>query len=1059
MLRTPALAQEPPREGGIDTLSLSFRSLTIQDGLSQGMVDAITQDRYGFMWFGTKDGLNRYDGYGFKVFRHDPLDSTTVIDSHILSLLEDRTGRFWVGTNSGLDMFDQATETFHHLPCMDRTTRTDTAGAPSGLRGCAIITIAEDPSGCIWVMTTAGLYRIELHGPMIASAVIRPVPTKGTLSDFTIDSEGMLRGSWYGSFISFSIDTKDPTFRVDTIQVVRRSPKGPVKFIPVNMMVAEDTARHRTFGVHANGALEFEHGTGRKREAVLGPWLKIPPADVTVDESGQFWIANWVTQWRFDPNTLRLTRIMPKDPEQRLANSISNIFRDRSGLLWMGTKGYGVLIHDPRIERFHPYSTGSVKWMSACPDGKVVIAQDDDLKRYDPRTAKIDHPVTRGGAIELENVLDAEPSVVQDGDGGFWSNRGCLVRFDPEQKTVRRYMWTNPDGTSGGWSRTFPLYLDGDTVIWFGAPDGFRWFDKRTERFGRIAFPIPPLGGVYDFVQAIHRDRRGIFWLGTMKGLLRLDPLSGEWKHYVNIPNNLHTLSVDAIFSLLDDPRDPDNILWVGTNGGGLHRFDKRTGDVEHYGTREGLPNEVIYGLLSDEEGGLWMSTNKGIARFDPSTAQVRTFDASDGLQGDEFNRYGFCKQTDGALFFGGVQGFNHFRPSDLKVDPRPVQVNITDIKVMNRSIVFGEEGSPLTMPAHLMRELILPYRAAGMLTIDFASMEYGSSRDRQYDYQLEGFDPDRIHAGLSRSANYTNIDPGGYTFKVWGRNRDGVWNEVPTTLRVHILPPWYMTTWAKVLALLSVIGGIVVYNRMRTRSLRRQRDVLEQKVQVRTSELNAALRRSDELLHNILPDEVAAELKEKGEAEARNFDQVTILFSDFKGFTGISEQLTAAELVKELNVCFKAFDGIITARGIEKIKTIGDAYMCAGGLPDPKHGSPADVVHAALEMQAFMMDRKAEHEAQGKPFFEMRVGIHTGPVVAGIVGVKKFQYDIWGDTVNTASRMESSGEVGQVNISGSTYTLVKDEPGLRFTPRGKVQAKGKGEMEMYFVRRSSEGA
>ncbi len=215
---------------------------------------------------------------------------------------------------------------------------------------------------------------------------------------------------------------------------------------------------------------------------------------------------------------------------------------------------------------------------------------------------------------------------------------------------------------------------------------------------------------------------------------------------------------------------------------------------------------------------------------------------------------------------------------------------------------------------------------------------------------------------------------------------------------------------------------------------------------------INKERRRSEELLLNILPEEVAEELKEKGEADARHFDTATILFTDFKGFTQLSEKVTPAELVAELNTCFKAFDGIMGKYRIEKIKTIGDAYMAAGGLPDPKHGSPADVVRAALEMQEFMQQHKAEREAAGKPYFEMRAGIHTGPVVAGIVGVKKFQYDIWGDTVNTASRMESSGEVGKVNISEATYDLVKNEPGIIFTPRGKVEAKGKGGLDMYFV-------
>ena len=226
-----------------------------------------------------------------------------------------------------------------------------------------------------------------------------------------------------------------------------------------------------------------------------------------------------------------------------------------------------------------------------------------------------------------------------------------------------------------------------------------------------------------------------------------------------------------------------------------------------------------------------------------------------------------------------------------------------------------------------------------------------------------------------------------------------------------------------------------------------------------RTRRSRAAIQKekdiSEGLLLNILPAEVAEEMKAKGYAEAREFDRATILFTDFKGFTTLAEKLTPAELVGEIDHCFKAFDRIISAHGIEKIKTIGDAYMAAGGLPDPRHGEPASVVHAALEMQHFMAAYKQQREAEGRLYFEMRVGIHTGPVIAGIVGVKKYAYDIWGDTVNTASRMESSGAVGRVNLSEATYELVRDEPGLRFEARGSVQAKGKGEMRMWFVERA----
>jgi class 3 adenylate cyclase len=292
------------------------------------------------------------------------------------------------------------------------------------------------------------------------------------------------------------------------------------------------------------------------------------------------------------------------------------------------------------------------------------------------------------------------------------------------------------------------------------------------------------------------------------------------------------------------------------------------------------------------------------------------------------------------------------------------------------------------------------------------------------------------------------------------------------------------LSSWLKLLgefcAGIGVPLSVAIYLAIRTahhgRLVARQRDELDAEVKERTAELSHEKERTEELLLNILPAEVAEELKNTGKAQARHFDQVSVLFTDFQGFTSLSSTLSPEALLDELNACFEGFDAIITRRGIEKIKTIGDAYMCATGLNATGHDGPANLVWAALEMQDFLARRKRLRDAAGLPGFTMRAGIHTGPVVAGIVGVKKFQYDIWGDTVNTASRMESNGEVGRVNISETTYLLVRDTvvssqlsgepqttenqqrtaaPAFLFTPRGNLPVKGKGELAMYFVRRA----
>jgi class 3 adenylate cyclase len=301
--------------------------------------------------------------------------------------------------------------------------------------------------------------------------------------------------------------------------------------------------------------------------------------------------------------------------------------------------------------------------------------------------------------------------------------------------------------------------------------------------------------------------------------------------------------------------------------------------------------------------------------------------------------------------------------------------------------------------------------------------------------------------------------------------NDEGYWSD-EFIYNFTIRPPWWKSNVAFLFYAIAFIAGLILVDRIQTqRVIAKERERIKERELEHAREIEKAYKelriqkklvdrqkhqveiekkRSDELLRNILPSEIAEELKEKGFAETKYFDEVTVLFTDFKGFTNFSELVSPKELVAEINECFSAFDIILHKHGVEKIKTIGDSYMAAGGLPVPNKTHAVDVVNTALELQQFMHEHKRQKEAEGKYFLELRIGIHTGPVVAGIVGLKKFAYDIWGDTVNTASHMERSGEVGRVNVSGTTFELVKDT--FHWEYRGKIEAKNKGMIDMYFI-------
>ncbi len=826
-----------------DTLMLPLRAITIDEGLSQGMVNTILQDRYGFMWFGTKDGLNRYDGYTFTVFRHDPNDSTSISDNHVRLLFEDREGRIWVGTQKGLDMFSHVAGIFLH-----------TSDGPEQGEDMPH-TMVQDLHGDLWVSGTTGLQKMTLNGKARADGL--PVYSMKKVlrrsAGVSMDRSGTLWASEldHGSFRI--LPRHDGADRMDTLRADRpmgNNGRGRDLDDLSGLMTVEDTVRGVLYGVHKFGIVRLDPGSTEVRSIVVfaAPYGDMRSSALSTDGKGRLWISTYPGQYLFDPANGRMHLVRPVDPNlTQRAGVVQMNFRDRNGLLWIGTSGYGLLTYDERTERFHTLPGFSCGAMHYGTRGRISIGLADHfLAEFDPGSGTWPMKLPLSVYLrrpELQVFNNAPMFPAQDDAGIYWFNYAGIARYDPATDAIERLPRDASDPHAREDDHCAPLYLDGDSLIWFGSRTAFGRYDRRMGQYRYHDYPEGVSANGRNLVtQAIHRSKDGDFWLGTVSGLLHFQPASGTWQRFLNDPGDSTSLAANSVLCITPDPQRPDERLWLGTYGGGMERFDIRTGRCSHISTRQGLPNNVVYAVLPDDAGRLWISTNKGIARYDPRTGRVRTFRASDGLQSDEFNRYAACKLPDGSLCFGGVNGLNHFRPQELEEDSTADPIRITGIRLINHLIDTRDPGSPLRQVPWISTGFSIPH-AVNMVTFEFATMEYSAPAEHQYQYRLEGFDADWIMAGTEHSAVYTNLDPGAYTFHVRGRNRDGVWAEHGVTFRLTVLPPWYGAWWAYGLFALAAGGSVALY----MRSLRARRQRLERTVALRTAELSAAKERAEQ--------------------------------------------------------------------------------------------------------------------------------------------------------------------------------------------------------------------
>jgi len=819
-----------------------FLRLGLEEGLSQATAMAVLQDRSGYLWIATEDGLNRYDGYGFSVLKHDPGDPHSLSDNYVVALLEDADGGIWAGTSDGgLNRYDPRTGRFTRY-------RHDT-GDPASLSHDRITALALAADGGVWAGTYGGgLSRYDPRTGRFTRYQHAPDDPASLPSDYLwavlVDRQGRL---WAG--------TRNGLARLDggAFTVYRPDPSDAAA-LPGGDVVAlfEDTQGTLWVGTdnglgslapQADAFTVYRHDPGDpatlSRNAV---------SSVRRDRRGSVWVGTYGGGLnRLDPASGRFTRYRhdPTDATGLPDDYVSTVYEspDASGLLWVGTFSGGLARFNPAQDRFRLYRhdpadpasliADYVRTFAETPDGALWVGTRDGLSRQDPRTGRFTHFMATGrpGGLSASYVR----ALLTDREGTLWVGTAAgLNRYDTMGGTFDAFPHAPFSSSDPEANRVYVLLEARDGLVWVGTRKGLHAFDPRAGAYVRPA-GVGGGRGVEGEVIALAETADGALWAGTTGlGLFRVDPASGHVTPYRHDPNDAKTLSNDRILGILPAA---DGTLWVSTHSG-LNRFDPASGRARRFTEADGLPAGLVYGALEDGDGRLWLPTNRGLARFDPATGRVRTYDASDGLQSNEFNQGAYYKARNGDLVVGGIRGFNRFAPAAITDNPHVPPI------VLTRFRIFGDEVAQPLAEGGVIR---LTYRDA-YFAFEFAALDFANPARNQYAYKLEGFDQGWHHAGTRRYVSYTNLNGGRYVFRVRGSNNDGVWNEEGLAIPVVIVPPYWATWWFRGGLALLVLGlgfaGAWGWQRGRLRLLEENRD------EIAEAKRRLAVAREQERLH-----------------------------------------------------------------------------------------------------------------------------------------------------------------------------------------------------------------
>jgi len=813
---------------------IDFDRLSLEQGLSQSIIEQIVQDRKGFMWFATEDGLNRFDGYSFTVRKNVPGNTNSLSYNELKAVHEDRNGVLWVGVfESGLNSFDPSTEKI--VRYAHDETDPDSLGADT------VRCIFEDSSRRLWIGTQgAGLDRLDRStGRFHHYRVPRDTPNATGHDDVRAifeDSDGTLWiGTNGGGLSRLDQETGEFTHFKHRADDPRSLSDNRV------FALLEDHVGTLWVGTYGGGLSSFDRAAERFTHYRADPDNPAALSSDLVkalveDHEGALWVGTdggGLNRFGCDRAVFVSHRHNPNDPASLSSDRIYDVYQDRSHVLWVGTYGGGLSKFDVSMKKFRrhhhdPYDPQSLShnivWsFFEDEDGILWIGTDSGgLNRLDRRTGQWRHYLHRPddpSSISHNTVR----VVLGDSDGTLWigTNGGGVDRLDPRTERITHYRHDPDDPNTLSHDQLRSVYQDSSGALWFGTfGGGLDRFEPGTEIFiHHRNDPTDPSSISHDFIRFTFEDSLGILWVGTQGGgLNRFDPATGVFTHFRHDPDDPTSISTDHVFAALEGS---DGVLWFGTFGGGLNRFDRETGSFLRFRTEDGLASDSVYAMLQDENGMLWVSTTLGLSRYDPPTGQFRNYDVHDGLQSNEFNGGSAYRSPSGEMFFGGINGYNTFFPNEIGINTVVPSVVITDLRLFNQSIDVGEEMDGrvlLDRPITYTEEVELSYRDS-FITLEFAALHYSAPRKNAYLYRMAGFSDAWIEVGADRRfATFTGLTPGEYLFSVRGANRDLVWADDVAFLRIVVTPPFWAAWWFRLtsIVVLAVIALAIIQTRIR---------------------------------------------------------------------------------------------------------------------------------------------------------------------------------------------------------------------------------------------------